>query len=400
MRMNRERLQIGAYCLAPYAHTMEHVREIAECGIDVMLCVPNDRALLDKLADQGVGAVVSGAVPGWFGGQGEQAGQMAIQNPLEEYERAARQFEDHPAVWGIDIGDEPSSLDFPHYGKVFDCVRRLFPNQFPYLNLYPGYAMVPWNTPEEKAFQLGTSDYAEYIERYCRSVASDYICFDFYPYAADVEGFLSNLHTVSEACRKYGRSLWVVLQVNSHRPEVWTSENRMRFQAYAAMAFGAESIFWACYTAGWWYHQVLDEQGNRTEQYDKLRRVNGELHGLGAEYMKFRCVKTHIIDGEPLDTGTFRQVCAEDGERLIVGEMASRCDDGRTALMICAAGDPQDEHPHKARIHFKSSKRIRAFGGAGEIEITPEAGGGGSLAVESCAGVLLTCGNGCNSGLG
>ena len=115
--------------------------------------------------------------------------------------------------------------------------------------------------------------------------------------------------------------------------------------------------------------------------------------------MKFRCVKTHIIDGEPLDAGAFRQVCAEDGERLIVGEMASRCDDGRTALMICAADDPQDEHPHKVCIHFKSSKRIRAFGGAGEIEITPEAGGG-SLAVESCAGVLLTCGNGCNSGLG
>ena len=82
MRMNRERLQIGAYCLAPYAHTMEHVREIAECGIDMMLCVPNDRALLDKLADQGVGTVVSGAAPGWFGGQGEQAGQMAIQNRL------------------------------------------------------------------------------------------------------------------------------------------------------------------------------------------------------------------------------------------------------------------------------------------------------------------------------
>ena len=31
------------------------------------------------------------------------------------------------------------------------------------------------------------------------------------------------------------------------------------------MAFGAENIIWACYTAGWWQaNQVLDSQGNKT----------------------------------------------------------------------------------------------------------------------------------------
>lgn len=388
-RMDRTGLRIGAYCLAPYAWTEAHVREIAECGIDLMMCVPYDRALLDRLAARGVGAVVSGVVPGWFGGQGENAGRMAQRNPLEAYADAAQRFEDHPAVWGIDIGDEPSSLDFPHYGRVFERVRALFPNQFPYLNLYPGYAMVPWNTPEEVAGQLGTADYAEYIDRYCRNVQSDYICFDFYPYAANVPDFFENLRIVSRACRSCGRSLWVVLQVNSHRPEVWTSENRLRFQAYAALTFGAECIFWACYTAGWWHNQVLDDEGGRTRQYDRLKRVNGELHRLGGEYMKFCCVETHLVGRNPLDAGAFRSVRAEGDESLIVGEMASRRGDGRTALMICAAGDPMDERPHEVRIRFSAPKTVRAFGGAGEMKIERDENGGCSIAIRTCEGVLL-----------
>ncbi len=40
---------IGAYCLAPYARSEEHISDIARCGIDLMLCVPNDRTFLDRL---------------------------------------------------------------------------------------------------------------------------------------------------------------------------------------------------------------------------------------------------------------------------------------------------------------------------------------------------------------
>ena len=89
-RMDRSRFQIGAYCLAPYARTERHIREIAQCGIDFMIGVPNDRAVLDHFAKYGVGAVVNGVVPGWFGGKGENAGTMAQERPLSRYEEAAQ----------------------------------------------------------------------------------------------------------------------------------------------------------------------------------------------------------------------------------------------------------------------------------------------------------------------
>lgn len=65
--MNKPKLMIGAYYLAPYASTPEHVRDLAACGIDMVMNMRNDRAALDLLAQHDVGAVVSGIVPGWFG---------------------------------------------------------------------------------------------------------------------------------------------------------------------------------------------------------------------------------------------------------------------------------------------------------------------------------------------
>ena len=68
---------------------------------------------------------------------------------------------DHPAIWGIDTGDEPSALDFPYYGEVLKFVNKAFPKQFPYLNLYPNYAFVAKNSAQQTVNQLGAATYAK-----------------------------------------------------------------------------------------------------------------------------------------------------------------------------------------------------------------------------------------------
>ena len=131
VRMDRTRLNIGAYHLQPYAWSEAHVRDVAECGIDFLICIPYNKELLDRMQKHHVGAIVSGIVPGWWGGDGKNAGTMEKACPLVLYDEKAKNFVDHPAIWGIDIGDEPSALDFPHYGRAFQRVDSLFPNQFP-----------------------------------------------------------------------------------------------------------------------------------------------------------------------------------------------------------------------------------------------------------------------------
>lgn len=399
------KLTIGAYYLAPYASTPEHVRDLAQCGIDVVMNMRNDRAALDLLAQNGVSAIVSGIVPGWFGGDGSNAGMMSEKNPIEKYILAAEKFEDHPAIIGIDAGDEPSSLDFPHYGKAIDVIHRRFPGKFAYLNIYPCYAVKGSNTPEEIAAQLGTDSYKEYIERYVRSVDTPYICFDYYLYSADMPGLYESLTTVSKACRKHGRDMWMVLQVNSNQPEVFISEDRLRFQANCALAFGARSIIWACYCAGWWYNHVLDKQGNKTEQYDKLKRVNEGLHSLSEVYMKYRHVDTCFVGNfspkelsgtgqtaaAEYNAGCFRGVHAKDA-KLLVGKMLPLDGSKGEALYITAADDPQGETIRTHRICFASDCAIQVFGSEGEIHPDQHEDGSFSFELKTCQGALLIAG--------
>ena len=403
-RMDRNRLNIGVYHLKPYARTEAHIKDLADCGIDFVVCMDNDRPALDLFHKYGVGAIVSGIVPGWWGGDGDNAGKLRETNPMEKYEAAAASFVDHPAIWGIDVGDEPSALDFPYYGRVMDYVDRAFPNQFPYLNLYPNYASVSQNNAQETVNQLGTATYDEHIQKYCENVPADYICYDFYLYSINVTKHYENLRVVADACRNTGRSMWIVLQVNSNKPAEWMSENNLRFQAYTSMAFGAENIIWACYTAGWWHNQVLDGEGNKTQQYDKLKKINAEIRTLADEYMKYRRVSTHFVgfEGNPdmaavkqeaigsLSTGVFFDVKADNGAPLVVGEMVNRKGDGSVALMVCAADDPRETDPKEYQITFRAPDRcVRALGGDGYKTVTDLGGGVYAVAVKSNEGVLI-----------
>ena len=410
-RMDRNRLNIGVYHLKPYARTEAHIKDLADCGIDFVICMDSkDRAALDLFHKYGVGAIVSDVVPLWWGGNGAGSGKMHTINTLDKYEAAAASFVDHPAIWGIDIGDEPSALDFPHYGKIFDCVDRLFPNQVPYLNLYPNYASVSHNTEEETQCQLGTATYEEHIQRYCENVPADYLSYDFYCFdhnlrVIGVTKHYENLRVVADACLRTGRSVWIVLMVNSHDPDIWMTENNLRFQAYSSMAFGAENITWACYTAGWWSNQVLDGEGNKTQQYDKLKKINAEIRTLADEYMKYRRVSTHFVgfEGHPdmtavkqdaiasLSTGVFFDVKADNGAPLVVGEMVNRKGDGSVALMVCAADDPRETDPKEYNITFRAPNRcIRALGGNGYKTVTDLGDGVYAVAVKSNEGVLIT----------
>ena len=113
-RMDCSKLLIGAYCLQANARTEGHVKAIRDCSVDFIVGVgADDRATLDLFAKHGVGAIVNDVVPGWWGGDGENAGRLREKNPPDVYSKGAAAFKDHPAIWAVDIGDEPSALDFP-----------------------------------------------------------------------------------------------------------------------------------------------------------------------------------------------------------------------------------------------------------------------------------------------
>ncbi len=379
-RMNRNKLNIGTYFFKPWAKTEQHVKELKECGIDFVVCMQNDRRMLDLFLKYGIGAIVEGVFPHWWGGNGENAGTMEHEIPLSVYDEVQKNFDDHPAIWAIDVADEPSAKDFRHLGRILDKVDREYKNQFGYLNLYPNYASFAKNGVEEAMNQLGTETYKEYIDLYCENVGADYISYDFYPYSWENTGIAKmyeNLYVVADACQKTGKSLWIIPQVNTMWEDLIMSEDHLRFQAFASMAFGAENITWACYTKGWWYYNVLDEDGNKTEQYDKLKKVNAEIKAIADAYMRYKRVNTHfvgfdendeeikgtsIIPKKSLNTGVFFDVCAE--EKIIVGQMTSKNNDGKYALFVFGADDSYDKNNKEYELSFTVEGRKVAVVGA------------------------------------
>ena len=403
-RMDRSKMNIGVYHLRPYARTEAHIKDLADCGVDFVICMDYDRPALDLFSKYGVGAIVSGIVPGWWGGDGDNAGKLRETNPISKYVEAAASFKDHPAIWGIDIGDEPSALDFPYYREVMTKVEELFPNQFAFLNLYPNYASVSQNTADQTRSQLGTPTYAEHIEEYCKYVPADYLSYDFYYKNVGVTKDYQNLKIVSDACRKTDRGMWVTVQVNSYDPKVWITENELRFQAYSALAFGAENITWACYTAGWWDNQVVDKEGRKTQQYDKLKKVNAELHLIGKSYMKysgkatsFVCFNKATIEGTGEESvreysdGTFKNLRTTDSCPILVGRMEAKDGSQDEALFICIADDPFDKAPKTHTLHFKAEGKgdISVLGGNGYLPMKRDAEGWYECTVSSCQGILI-----------
>lgn len=403
-RMDRSRLNVGAYILQGNSRTEAHIKDVAECGIDFMMYMNNDTAALNLFQKYNVGAILVGTVPLWWGGFGDNAGTMQAQHPISEYEAGAASFTDHPAIWGICIVDEPSCLDFPYIGEVTARMEELFPNQFTHVNLHPIYAPGPRTGNDPAKGALGTASYQDYIDRYCEYVPTDFISYDFYYQNEGVQKDYANMRIVSEACRRTGRSMWVTVQVNSAKPEEWISLNQLRFQAFSAMAFGAENITWACYTWGWWYNQVLYGNGEKTQQYDKLKQVNSEIHRLGERYMKYSTDSTYcvgftgiaetMIAGSGMentaryDDGVFSDIDA-GGCPMIVGKMSARDGGRKRALFVCPAGDPYDIGDASYTLRFKSRRKVHITGGEGQINVKRQCGGWYEIPIKPNQGLLI-----------
>mgnify|MGYP003321409570 CR=1 FL=1 len=381
LHLDRSKFLIGAY--NRICKTDEQARDMAEGGLDYVFG-PVASKDLDNFARHGVGVIRTGCLPWWWGGAAEVTnGQMHVMRPLKMYEEAMDRFEDHPAIVGIDIGDEPSALDFEHYGRIARLVSARRPDKFTYVNLFPSYASAASLTESEAQSQLGTPDYRTYIERYCRCFDLDYICFDSYiwGWGNTPSVLFENMRIVSDACAGAGKSPWVVLQVNSYKPKDGPmqgpmTENRLRYQANVSLAFGAELISWACWTKGWWEDNVLDTNGVKTAQYERLKTVNAELHRLGPEFMRFRRLTTDLVgfDNGPdglKDVGqaavassegaVFRGVKATDSTPIAVGQMIARDGGNARAIFIASCDDPHDRGGKLQPRFIRRGSLLRLF---------------------------------------
>ena len=163
----------------------------------------------------------------------------------------------------------------------------------------------------------------------------------------------------------------MVLQVNSLREEEHVSEDQLLFQAFSAMAHGAKAVSWACYSSGWWYHNVLDSEGNKTEQYEKLKSANAKIRALGNVCFDYNWSSAVRVNaGSKTDVSSFSEVAFTSD--ALIGSFNN--ENGVNAVFISPV-----EYDSKGTntLTFKAEKadKVILHVAEGKRELTPDQAG-------------------------
>jgi hypothetical protein len=140
------------------------LKKIRECGFTVAgFAAPST---LDACAAAGLKAIVSDART-----SGYDWAAVDEVKARQNVSNLVAQVGNHPAVFGYYLRDEPTAPWFANLEKVASAIRDLAPDKWPYINLFPDYA---------DNSQLGTTSYADYLERFITTCHPRIISYDNY----------------------------------------------------------------------------------------------------------------------------------------------------------------------------------------------------------------------------
>lgn len=189
------------------------------------------------------------------------------------------------AIFAYHITDEPGTPRFPALAVAVAAVKKYAPGKLAYINLFPGHATI--GAPDNS--QLGAASYEDYLEQFIKTVKPHIISYDDYQvqYSDDLQDksraalYFQDLIEVRKASLKHGIPFWNTVSSNQIRPVTpIPSPANMLVQAYTTLAAGGRGLAWYTYLSGYAY-TPLDKKGNRSDTWDYLRMVNGQVKTLG-----------------------------------------------------------------------------------------------------------------------
>lgn len=304
------------------ADAPEHWQAIAEAGFTLLTPgYPYDEAWqktsLGRCAEFGLRAVPrvkvfeSGALPADWG---------------KRVKQAVTAYGDDPAMYGYFVIDEPHADVFESIGRVNRAFAAADPVHVPCVNLFPTYA---------SQAQLGTENYAEYLECFIKAVNPAVLSYDNYPFlknGTDRRGFKDfflNLEYMRKASIVHDIPVWLIGQADWWSGLREASEAELRVQAYSALAYGCKGIGYFTY----WpvnrpYAAAVDYQGRRQPLYEAIKRVNLSVKPLGDMLVRMRTLGVYhtgldIPDGcQPIPKTA--PLAVEEDVSLVLGFFADK----------------------------------------------------------------------------
>jgi hypothetical protein len=274
-----------------YADDEPTLRAMSECGINMVAFVPPQA--LNTCQRFGLKAIVFDP----------EITPERWDQPFKA-DRAAKVLPDlikmvnnHPAVYGYHLKDEPDPGQYTELAKSVELVRKLAPGKWPYINLTPGMG----------------AGYDGYLNSFVETCHPTILSYDNYPLGQDGSfsyGYWANIAQVRNAGLRYKLPFWTIFLSVAHLTYAEPNPATLRLEAYGALAYGARGLCYYKFISrelpildspdlGDWRGAPLDQFGEKTVTWDWVRNMNRQIQHLAPMLLKLRSDRVYHVGEVP-----------------------------------------------------------------------------------------------------
>ena len=262
-----------------YADDEATLQKMADCGINLVAFVPP--TALDACAKVGIKAIVyqDGVTPRWDQPFRHDQAQGVLGDLIQ-------QVNDHPAVYGYHIKDEPDPGQFAELAKAVAQVKEQAPGKWPYINLPPGMG----------------EGYDGYLDLFVNTCHPTILSYDNYPVGQDGSfsyGFWANINHVRSAGLRHQLPFWTIVLSSAHLTYGEPNETHLRLQAWGSLVYGARGVCYYKFISrslpiigapdlGDWRNGPLDQFHEKTHAWNWMRNLNRQLQNVAPTYLKLK----------------------------------------------------------------------------------------------------------------
>ena len=305
------------------------LKRMADCGITVAgFAFPRQ---LDAIHAAGMKAIVSDPRVG-----GYDWTKVDEADARKKVSSLVAEVNDHPAVFGYYLRDEPPAKMFAGLGKVASIVRELAPGKWPYINLFPIHALQSQHEAE---------NYQKYIDRFIATCKPPILSYDHYALFDDGslgETYFQNLEVIRAAAINQKIPFWNIVLANAHFRYRVPTQADFHLQAYTTLAYGGRGISYFTYLApkvGNYRGAPIDQFGNETPTWRHVQNVNLQILQLAPTILKLRSDDVYHFGKVPAGChgpgdNSLVSGLEADQEQFMVGEFTHEEDGSRWVMLV------------------------------------------------------------------
>ena len=205
-----------------YATDDATLKKMSDCGINMVAFVPPK--MLDSCSKHGIRAIV-------------YDGNFNAYQDLPALSKLIKKVNDHPAVFGYHLKDEPNADEYPALAKAVELVKKEAPGKWPYINLLPG----------------GREAYEKYIEDFCTICKPPILSYDLYAVGEDggfADGFWVTIARIREAALRHNIPFYNIVLTAPHWRYRELSQTDLRMQTFGSLVYGCKGLSYYKFYSG------------------------------------------------------------------------------------------------------------------------------------------------------